>query len=306
MEIGNHTADGFHINSVTGPDEYTCLVNDNYYTNRMAGVNLESAVQTYDFMKTGHPEILERLGVSLQLESGERDDWERAALKMVIPYDAAADMNPQDESFFRKPVWDIVRTPPNRFPLLLHYHHMTLSRFQVCKQADTVLAYVLLDPCRADSTSRNSFAYYEKLTTHDSSLSYGAFAIMACRLGELEKAYSYLLKTAVLDLQDTHGNTRDGIHAAGMGGSWLALVWGFGGFRPKGAVPAFEPRLPAKWTSLRFCITWRGSTFEIVIRRDRISLSLVDGPALAAEVYGTPVLLAEGRTPSVPYQEAPC
>ena len=71
-----------------------------------------------------------------------------------------------------------------------------------------------------------SFDYYEKITTHDSSLSTCIFSIMASRLGRREKAYSYFGDSAKLDLFNTHHNTGDGIHTANMGGVYMAVVYG--------------------------------------------------------------------------------
>jgi alpha,alpha-trehalose phosphorylase len=56
-----------------------------------------------------------------------------------------------------------------------------------------------------------------------------------------------------------HGNTADGIHVASCGGTWLALVAGFGGLRDFKGVVRFHPRLPAGWTRLRSRVAVRGS-----------------------------------------------
>src|SRR5690625_4145485 len=37
LEIGHYYNGAFHIDTVTGPDEYTCIVNNNYYTNVKIG-----------------------------------------------------------------------------------------------------------------------------------------------------------------------------------------------------------------------------------------------------------------------------
>ncbi len=285
IEIGNFFESAFHINTVTGPDEYTCLVNNNYYTNRMAQKNLEIAAEIFKLLKRSYPAVLSELGERIELGKDEAAKWTEAALAMVLPYDAERDLNPQDDSFFQKPVWDFAGTPEDHYPLLLHYHHMTLSRFQVCKQADTVLAYILLGD-DDNSTIRNSFEYYESITTHDSSLSYAVFSILAAQLGNPDRAYEYFTETAALDLDDSHKNTRDGIHAANMGGTWLATVWGFGGFRPAGEIPSFSPRLPSKWRSLSFRIRYRGSAIEVRAAHDRVRLSLRAGPSIDIEVYG--------------------
>ncbi len=287
MEVGNFTGDEFHIHTVTGPDEYTCLINDNYFTNRMAQKNLTTALSAYTLLESQYGDALSNLKRRINLEDDEPASWKAASEAMVILYDRERDVNPQDSSFLSKPVWDFAATPEDHYPLLLHYHHMTLSRHQVCKQADTVLAYVLLGDDGKNPTVRNSFEYYEKVTTHDSSLSYAAFSIMAARLGDAEKAYEYFSKTATLDLDDTHGNTKDGIHAANMGGTWLAVVWGFGGFRPQGTMPSFSPILPRNWESLGFRIRYGQSAMDVRADRKGVTLHLVDGPSTDVEIYGT-------------------
>jgi len=304
LEIGNFAKDGFHINTVTGPDEYTCLVNDNYYTNTMAKKNLETAVSVYMLMERAHKEVLERLKNSIKLEEDEVSNWQLVAKTMVIPYDRELDINPQDESFLRKPKWKLDDGVRSR-PLLLDYHPLTLSRFQICKQADTVLAYVLLDTNERDSTIRNSYKYYEKITTHDSSLSGAAFSILASRLGDSERAYKYFRELVVLDLENTHGNTEDGIHAANMGSSWLAAVWGFGGFLPKGFLPSFSPRLPNKWKSMVFSILYRNSLIEVKANHDTVSLNLCRGEPCEVELYGETLTLKNELQRPVPPEAKP-
>lgn len=305
LEIGNLTRDGFHINTVTGPDEYTCLVNDNYYTNIMAKKNLETAVNAYMLMEAAHKSPLEKLKNSIELEEGEVSDWQLAAESMTLPYDRELDINPQDESFLRKPKWKLDDGTRDR-PLLLDYHPLTLSRFQICKQADTVLAYVLLDTNESDSTIRNSCEYYEKITTHDSSLSGAAFSILAGRLGDSDKAYRYFRELIVLDLENTHGNTGDGIHAANMGGGWLAAVWGFGGFLPKGPLPSFSPRLPKRWKSMEFSILYRNSLIGVKAKHDTVRLKLRRGTTpCEVELYGETLSLEnELRCPVPPRTRA--
>jgi len=304
LEIGNFTKNGFHINTVTGPDEYTCLVNDNYYTNVMARKNLETAVNVCTLMEATHRPALEKLKDSIGLEESEVSSWQKAAKLMTLPYDRELDINPQDESFLRKPKWK--PGGENRgHPYLLEYHPLTLSRFQICKQADTVLAYVLLDTGESDSTIRNSYEYYEKITTHDSSLSGVAFSILASKLGDSEKAYKYFRELVVLDLENTHGNTRHGIHAANMGGSWMAAVWGFGGFLPKGPLPAFSPRLPDKWKSMVFSILYRNSLIEVEANRSSVNFSLRRGEPCEVELYGEILLLKNELRCPVPPQTNP-
>ncbi|MDP3177377.1 MAG: family 65 glycosyl hydrolase [Spirochaetaceae bacterium] len=244
LELGHFDDGEFRIESVTGPDEYTCLVDNNFYTNAMAAFNLRAAGAARRVLAKRDPTTLTEIERRIGLGEEEPRLWERAAAEMYLPHDARRDLTPQDDGFLRKARWDLAGTPPEKRPLLLHYHHLTINRYQVCKQADAVLAHLLLPGVAAESTVRNSFLYYDAITTHDSSLSYAAFSAMAARLGYERKALRYFGENARIDLDDAHGNAKDGIHAAAMGGIWMALVFGFGGFRPAGKLVALDPLVP--------------------------------------------------------------
>ena len=43
LDTGHWQAGQFRIDSVTGPDEYSCIVNNNYYTNRSAQAHLRAS-----------------------------------------------------------------------------------------------------------------------------------------------------------------------------------------------------------------------------------------------------------------------
>ncbi|HRY53697.1 MAG TPA: glycosyl hydrolase family 65 protein [Spirochaetia bacterium] len=291
LEIGHFGQGEFRIESVTGPDEYSCLVDNNFYTNAMAAFNLRAAARARELLAARAPAELARLEARIGLGPEEPGLWLRAAEAMYLPYDASRDITPQDDGFLRKARWDLDATPPGDFPLLLHYHHLAIIRRQVCKQADAVLAHLLLPESAAESTKRASFAYYEGITTHDSSLSYAAFSAMAARLGEPEKAYRYFSKALRLDLDDSHGNSRDGLHLANMGGSWLALALGFGGFRPEGDRITFDPVLPRAWDAISFRIRYRGSSIRLRSARRpgggvATRLELASGPPVEVSVGG--------------------
>ena len=277
MDVG-HVAEGtFRINCVTGPDEYTCLVNNNYYTNACAKNNLELAVRAAKLLEAWgvYDGWAARLGVTRQ----ELDAFAHAADIMYLPYDEALGINPQDDSFLQKPVWDIAATPRENFPLLLHYHPLQLYRYQVCKQADTVLAHVLFESLADAGVRERSFRYYEKITTHDSSLSNCIFCIEACRLGLRREARAYFGDSVKTDLLNTHGNSKDGIHTANMGGCYMAVVNGFAGLRLCADGVRVDPFLPEGWTGLQFSFQYRGSRlrFEMADGRYRVRL-LAGGP----------------------------
>ena len=196
---------------------------------------------------------------------------------MYLPYDEELKINPQDDSFLKKKVWDFENTPKEDYPLLLHYHPMYLYRHQVCKQADTVLAHFIFEDFQSIETIRNSYEYYERITTHDSSLSACIFSIMASKLGYVEKAYNYFGDSAMLDLYNTHQNSKDGIHTANMGGNYMAIVYGFGGLRLKEQGLYFAPKLPKEWQGYEFKIIYEGSHINVQVTNDKAIITLLSG-----------------------------
>jgi alpha,alpha-trehalose phosphorylase len=129
---------------VTGPDEYTALVNNNYYTNAMAQMHLNFAASIAEQLQAQAPSEFARIAAAMALDAGEPAEWRRAASLMHLPYDDALQIHAQDDSFLSKKVWDFANTPKENYPLLLNYHPMVIYRHQVCKQADVVLALLLL------------------------------------------------------------------------------------------------------------------------------------------------------------------
>ena len=281
----------FHLNEVTGPDEYTCMVNDNYYTNAIARYNLEWAVKAAALLQeTGAGrEVLARLKVTEE----ELAEFARDAEGMCLLYDEELGINPQDDSFLQKKVWDLSATPKEDFPLLMHYHPLHLYRHQVCKQADTVMAHFILEDYQDLETIRRSYAYYEGITTHDSSLSSCIFSIMTSRLGMVEKAYAYFGESAKTDLFNTHGNTKDGIHTANMGGTYMAIVYGFGGLRLRESGPVLRPKLPAAWVSYMFRLLWLDSKLQVKVERDRVCIELLEGTPKTVTVYDREYRIAD-------------
>ncbi len=270
----------FCLNEVTGPDEYTALVNNNLYTNMMAKDHLQYAVRVARDLIAMEPEVFLQLADKIHLELAEIDEWERAANAMYIPYDETLGIHPQDDSFLQKAVWDFANTRPEQYPLLLHFHPLVIYRYQVIKQADVVLALYLQSEAFSFEEKRRNFMYYEKITTHDSSLSPCIHSIIAAEIGELDKAYAYFERTARMDLDDVNGNVKDGIHTASMGGTWLALVAGFGGFREAQGKISFRPTIPRNWKGYAFSLTWQERIIHVDVRQKVTKYSLVAGPKL--------------------------
>jgi alpha,alpha-trehalose phosphorylase len=205
---------------------------------------------------------------------------------MYLPYDEELGINPQDDSFLQKQPWDLNTITEEEKPLLMHYHPMYLYRHMICKQADTVLGHFILEDEQDEQTIRNSFAFYETVTTHDSSLSTCIFSVVASRLGLSEKAYKYFGDSAKLDLFNTHKNTKDGIHTANMGGTYMAIVYGFGGLRIKETGLFLNPSLPAGWSSYRFRFLYQNSSFDVNVDKASVTVTRLSGSPQKLSLYG--------------------
>jgi alpha,alpha-trehalose phosphorylase len=284
LDLGfNSDAKGgkFCINSVTGPDEYNTVVNNNAYTNLMARENLRYAAQTIDSLRAAKPDAYNALAHKTALEASEVEAWLRAADSMYVPYDEELKIVPQDDSFLDRETWDFKNTPSDHYPLLLYYHPLNIYRKQVIKQADVVLAMFLLGDAFSPDAKKRNFEFYDPLTTGDSSLSSCVEAIIAAQIGDMEKAIQYGMAALLMDLADVGGNVKDGCHIASMGGTWMMLSYGLGGMRDHDGMLSFWPRrAPEDNAILRFPVTYRGQMLEVEIGLEKVEYALRAGECL--------------------------
>jgi alpha,alpha-trehalose phosphorylase len=301
--LGHHVADGgFRIDRVTGPDEYTALADNNVYTNLMAARNMRVAAE----VASRHPDRAAELGV----DDEEIASWRDAAAAMIRPHDAELGVTQQCDDFTHLRRWDFERTPPENYPLLLHYHNYLLYSSQVVKQADLVFAlYACGDEFDEEQKARD-FAYYESITVRDSSLSAAIQAIVAAEVGHLDLAYAYFTETAFIDLRDLDFNTRDGVHLASLAGAWHVAVAGFGGMRDHGEKLIFAPRLPSRLIRLSFGVLHRGRRLRVDVYPDHATYELVAGDPMELVHHGEELTVRLGApenraVPPAPPRPAP-
>ncbi|CAM5633532.1 MULTISPECIES: glycoside hydrolase family 65 protein [Streptomyces] len=284
--LGQHDHHGtFHIDGVTGPDEYSAVADDNVYTNLMAQANLRAAADVVE----RHPREARELGV----DDEESASWRDAAEAVAVPYNKNLRVHEQSAGFTTHQVWDFAGTRPDQYPLMLHFPYFDLYRKQVVKQADLVLAMYKRDDCFDAEQKARNFAYYEPLTVRDSSLSACCQAVVAAEVGHLRLAYDYLGEAALMDLQDLENNTRDGLHTASLAGTWVALVAGFGGMRHTGQSLSFAPRLPEKLSRMAFSVQVLGRRLRVEITGTVATYTLVEGAPLEIRHYGEPLTVSE-------------
>jgi alpha,alpha-trehalose phosphorylase len=296
--LGHHDAQGrFHIDGVTGPDEYSAIADDNIYTNLMAAHNLRSAA---DAAKR-HPDRARELGIDAE----ESASWRDAAEQMFIPFDEVLGVHPQAERFTRHQVWDFAHTEPEQYPLLLHFPYFDLYRKQVVKQADLVLAMTLRSDAFTPEQKLKNFDYYEALTVRDSSLSASTQAVIAAEVGHLDLAYDYLGEAALIDLRDLEHNTRDGVHIASLAGTWIALIMGFAGLRHAGDTVSFAPRLPDGLARIAFTLVVRGQRLRVEVTHATATYSVANGHPLEIFHDGDKLRLSADKPQARPLQAVP-
>lgn len=296
--LGHHDAEGaFRIDGVTGPDEYTAVIDNNVYTNLMAARNFRAAADAV----RRFPQEAATFGAYNQ----EIETWRDAALKVVVPYDEELGVTAQSERFTRYRHWNFKDTSREEYPLLLHFPYYLLYSSQVVKQADLVLALYLCGDSFSPEQKLRDFIYYEAITSRDSSLSASTQAIVAAEVGYLDLAYQYLRETAFVDLQDLAGNTEDGIHLASMGGTWLVAVAGFGGLRDHGDELRLAPRIPATLTRMVFRLTWRGNLLRVQIGPDDTTYELLEGESLDLLHHDEAVTVTSEHPVTVPNPAPP-
>lgn len=288
------------ICSVTGPDEYNVLVDNNFYTNLMARENLRDAVEAVHFLEKKAPkklrEMEERLGFSLN----ELPLWEKIIENMYFPYEESRQIYPMDDGFMTRKPWDEEKIPPEKRSWLYeNYHPLFIMRHRMSKQADAVLGFYLHDDCFTEEEIRRNYDFYQEVTLHHSSLSTCIFGIVASDIGYHEEAYRYFSDSARMDLDDYHNNFYAGIHGANMAGTWQALINGFAGMRMHHGKLSFKPHLPERWNRFSFRIQYLGSVVEMDMRRETVSFRLVSGQPVCIwirrkDAQEKPLYLKEG------------
>ena len=296
VSLGFFAGDGsFHIHGVTGPDEYTTVVDNNLFTNAMARFNLLAAAVACQRIQDLGDGRWDGICQRLSLGEDEIAEWRRAAKNMVIAFDEELGVHPQDQDFLDKEVWDQDLDEPKR-PLLLHFHPLVIYRHQVLKQADVVLAMFLRGDEFTEEQKRANFEYYDPLTTGDSTLSAVVQSIIAAEIGYCDEAFEHFSKALVVDLADVHGNASDGIHVASTGGVWSGLVSGFGGMRDYRGDISFDPRVPNEWGSLTFRLTVRGTHVRVHCTHHEVTIVNLNGGDFECTVQGRRVFVPSGET----------
>jgi len=252
----------YELCNVIGGDEYHEQVNNNAFTNRMVQWHLEKAIAIYEWLKHKFPDRAIALAQELKLTPERLLSLHTTMSQIYIPYTANPEPIEQFDGFFQLKDINLSHYEPRSRSIQSILGMDETNHTQVLKQPDVLmLLYLMRDtPEFSFDALQKNWNYYAPRTdiTYGSSLGASIHALLAANLGE-DKAYKYFMQAALIDLQDTFGNTADGIHAASAGGVWQSVVFGFGGIQLKDNGPVATPHLPSNWTRLKFKLQWQGS-----------------------------------------------
>lgn len=263
---------------VTGPNEYENNVNNNWYTNKMASWTLTYTLEALQYVGESHPKSLDQIVRKTGFRSKEEtESWKKIVDHLHFPHYQKENVFLQQDGFMDKEQFLADDLVPAERPINQHWSWDRILRSCFIKQADVLQGiYTFEEEYDLDAIKRN-FDFYEPRTVHESSLSPCVHSILASRIGMPEKAYEMYLRTSRLDLDDYNNEVDEGLHITSMGGTWMSVVYGFGGMKIRDGELSFDPRLPKNWKGLSFNIRYRGRTLKVNIEKSKLTVENLDG-----------------------------
>ena len=260
---------------VMGPDEYTALTSNNAYTNRMVKFALDIASKYGKFGGATDEEIQKFKEISEKLP--------------IIRSDKNPDLIMQCEEFdnFAEPQFDkIWKDRSKHFAIFASQER--LYRSKCLKQADVLMLLYLFINEFTDKEIKAAWDYYLQYTTHDSSLSRGAHAVLANKIGLENEAWEMFEGCKGQDLNVENGGAAEGIHIAGCGMNWQMVVFGIAGILNALQSDKFSlnPHLPKHWTKVSFPFVWKGLQLYVQIDHNSIKIENRSDKPLDAVVCG--------------------
>ena len=264
------------ILGVTGPNEYENNVNNNFYTNYLAKWCLEYTVDCINSVKHNYIEDFERIRVKTNLKGEETYKWIEVADDMYFPFSEEHNIYLQQDSFLDKELIKVDKLPKSERPINQKWSWDRILRSPYIKQADTLQGFYFFEDRFTLEELERHFDFYEPFTVHESSLSPCVHCIQAAKLGRMEQAYDFYLRTSRLDLDDYNHEVEEGLHITSMAGTWMSIVEGFGGMRVNNEKLSFAPRIPEQWQSYSFKVNFRQQIIDVNVSKDETTFK-IDG-----------------------------
>ncbi len=294
----NNEKGRYEIHNVVGPDEYHTQypdarepgISNNAYTNFMVAWLAQKALKTLDLL---NGERAQELMEWLKLSQADLDLWKALSRQMVIPFHDG-DIISQFEGYenLRELNWETYRQKYGdnfRLDRILERENDSPNRYKASKQADVLMLFYLFS---SESLSMvfhqlgyafdpasipRIIQYYEKRTSHGSSLSWLVHSWVAMR-ADREQSWQDYQQVLVSDVRDIQGGTTpEGIHLGAMAGTVDLMQRCYAGVEIRDDVLWLNPTLPAEVEYLDFRVRYRGNWIGLKIYQDTITVYALEG-----------------------------
>ena len=277
------------ILGVTGPNEYENNVNNNFYTNYIAKWCIDYAVEQIEKVKREYTADHDRIMKLASLDADEIKQWQEVSGNMYLPYSEEHGVYLQQDGFLDKELVKVSDLDRSQRPINQKWSWDRILRSPYIKQADVLQGFYFFEDHFTQEELERHFDFYEPYTVHESSLSPCVHSIQAAKLGRMEQAYTFYLRTSRLDLDDYNKEVEEGCHITSMAGTWMSIVEGFGGMRVKDDALHFEPRIPQQWKGYSFKVNFRNQVLKVSVHREETVFNLEGDKELTVYVNGKPV-----------------
>lgn len=282
---------------VTGPNEYENNVNNNWHTSTMAVWTLKYTLEALDFLKENHADAYAKVKETWSFdEETETARWKDIIENMYLPEDKEKGIFLQQDGFLDKEILPVADLDPKHLPINQNWSWDRILRSCYVKQADVLQSMFWFEDDYSREQLERNFDFYEPITVHESSLSPCVHSILAASLGNEEKAYEMYVRTARLDLDDYNNDTEDGCHITSMAGTWMSVVYGFGGLRVKEGKVHLKPFIPSQWNAYSFKMVFRGAQLKINITQDGVTIENQSEKQIEIVLDGENTVLAANST----------
>jgi alpha,alpha-trehalase len=276
----------WEIHGVMGPDEFHEKypgadeggLRNNAYTNVMVAWICETALHALDLLPSSRRDgLCARIG----LTDDELGRWEQMSRRMYVPFHANGvisqfegyeDLDELDWEAYRAKYGNI-----QRLDRILRAEGDSPDRYKVAKQADTVMLFYLFPDAEMQrlferlgydyrpDTGRRTIEYYDRRTSHGSTLSLIVFAGVLARIDPESswQRFRAALESDIADIQG--GTTSEGIHMGVMAGTLDLVQRIYLGAEIRDGIVYFAPRLAGWLDGLSLPMQFHGTPFTVTV-----------------------------------------
>jgi len=289
----------YHISGVMGPDEFHEKlpgskedgIKDNAYTNVMTVWLLEKAIELVDQLGEKH---FKTLAKKTGFNKTEIKRWKDITQKMnvvltddniISQFEGYLDLKELDWDGYRKKYGNI-----HRLDRILKAEGDSPDKYKLSKQADTLMMFYVLSPDEIAHILRQlgyhvddavellkaNYDYYEKRTSHGSTLSKVVHAVISSYTHASDTPWEWFMEALESDIFDTQGGTTlEGIHCGVMAGTLDVLMKYFAGIDTSAEILNINPHMPKHWSNLAFRICHKKKWYDFAFTQNKLKVTAV-------------------------------